>query len=36
MQHPTDRIVHNKAFVIPAMEHWLYKRELRESSMGIP
>ena len=23
MHHPTDRIVHTMAFVIPVVEHWL-------------
>ena len=23
MHHPTDRITHNTAFVIPVVEHWL-------------
>ena len=23
MHHPTDRIVHTTAFVLPVMEHWL-------------
>ena len=25
MQHPTDRIVHTTAFVIPIIEHWNMK-----------
>ena len=29
MHHPTDRIVHTTAFVIPVMEHWL-EREIAQ------
>ena len=29
MHHPTDRIVHTKAFVIPVVEHWL-KQEIAQ------
>ena len=29
MHHPTDRITHTTAFVIPVMEHWL-EREIAQ------
>ena len=29
MHHPTDRIAHTTAFVIPVVEHWL-EREIAE------
>ena len=29
MHHPTDRIAHTTAFVIPVMEHWL-EREIAQ------
>ena len=32
MHHPTDRIVHNMAFVTPVMEYWLE----RETIMLVP
>ena len=27
MHHPTDRIAHTTAFVIPVVEHWLAERD---------
>ena len=33
MHHPTDRIIHTTAFVIPVMEHWL---ERKIAPMGPP
>ena len=32
MHHPTDRIVHTMAFVIPVVEHWL---EHKNSSVDL-
>ena len=29
MHHPTDRIIHTTAFVIPVVEHWL-EREIAQ------
>ena len=29
MHHPTDRIIHTRAFVTPVMEHWL-EREIAQ------
>ena len=29
MHHPTDRIIHTKAFVTPVVEHWL-EREIAQ------
>ena len=26
MHHPTDRIIHRTAFVIPVVEHWLERK----------
>ena len=34
MHHPTDRIAHTKAFVIPVMDHWL-KRYIRRKSENV-
>ena len=33
MHHPTDRITHTTAFVIPVVEHWL-EREIAQWVFG--